>query len=258
MSIFIENKLHKEQDSPTHPHSIKSWFRSHGWLLFGCLIFSTLAVAQYRDTILLLGYEAREFDFGGGSGGRRILDARCDRGFVAVGFHVRTGEFFNEVWLDCAPMRSDGSLGEERRATPRAGSPGGRDIHDALCPPGRALLGLTGRTGASIDSASGMCGPIRGHEERRHDEDRRRDDRRDDNRRDNDRRENDRRENDRRDDDRRRDRMELTAPVTIPRPGGRPAETACPPDSVLVGFRTRSGEWIDHLSILCSEVQRRY
>lgn len=244
MSTFNKNELHRYEITPMKSHWTRTWFKPRTLLLASLVVLSTLALAQ-RDAILLLGCDAREFDFGGGPGGRRVADARCDMGFVAVGFHVRTGEFFNETWLDCAPMRSDGTLGEERRLTNRTGAPGGRDVRDAQCSPGTALRGITGRTGASIDEVSGMCGPIHGHDVRRHDDDRHDDDRRDDRRRDDDRRE-------------RGNRMDLTVPVTTPRPGGHPAEAQCPPDSVLVGFRTRSGEWIDHLSILCSEVQRTY
>jgi hypothetical protein len=248
--MSIMNTPRSGETASTRFHSIGPWFKSRGLLLFGIVVFSTLAFSQYRDAILLLGCDAREIDFGGGRGGGPVPDARCDGGFVAVGFHVRTGEFFNEAWLDCAPMRSDGSLGQERRVTSGTGTRGGRDVHDAPCPPGRVLRGLTGRTAASIDEAIGVCGPIRGQDDRR-DDDRVRDDRR----RDDDRP----RDRDRRDDDRwDRNRGELTVPVTIPHPGGRPAEAVCPPNSVLVGFRTRGGEWIDHLSILCSEIQRTY
>jgi hypothetical protein len=111
--------------------------------------------------ILIVSYERMPRDFGGGPGGRPAPDAQCDAGFVAVGFHVQTGEFFNQAWLDCAAMRSDGSLGEERRMTSRTGSPGGSPVFDAPCPNGRALRGLRGRTGASIDEAAGMCSFVR-------------------------------------------------------------------------------------------------
>src|SRR5260370_4855196 len=87
----------------------------------------------YDRAILILSYERTARDFGGGSGGRPAPDALCDPGFVAVGFHVQTGEFYNQAWLDCAPMRSDGSLGDERRMTARTGSPGGRPVYDASC-----------------------------------------------------------------------------------------------------------------------------
>src|SRR5438094_10527216 len=66
----------------------------------------------FDRTILILSHERMARDFGGGSGGRPAPDALCDPGFVAVGFHVQTGEFYNQAWLDCAPMRSDGSLGD--------------------------------------------------------------------------------------------------------------------------------------------------
>jgi hypothetical protein len=222
----------KSGSAPSPLASIKTWLKSCGLLLFGCLVLSTLTFPQYRNAILLLGCEVIERDFGGGSGGRAVPDARCDGGFVAVAFHAQTGEYFNQAWLDCAPMRSDGTLGEERRTTARTGSAGGRDVHDAQCRPGKVLRGLRGRTGASIDEAIGECSAV-GDLDDRHD----RDDRRD---RDN------------------SPRMEMTNPVAIPRPGGRPAEAHCPSGSVLVGFRSRGGEWMDHLSILCSEVQRTY
>ena len=231
----------KSGSAPSKLASIKTRLTFRGLLLLGCLVVTTLGFSQYRNVILLLGCEAVERDFGGGPGGRPGPDARCDGGFVAVAFHVQTGEFFNEAWLDCAPMRSDGTLGEEHRTTTRTGSAGGRDVHDAECRPGKALRGLRGRTGSSIDEAIGECSSLRDLGDRydRDDRDDRydRDDRRD------------------RDD---RPRMEMTNPVTIPRPGGRPAEAHCPSGSVLVGFRSRSGRWMDHLWILCSEVQRTY
>jgi hypothetical protein len=215
-----------------------------------------LATPQNRDMILMVSCDRVERDFGGGPGGRPAPDAQCDTGFVAVGFHVQTGEYYNEAWLDCAPLRSDGTLGEERRMTGRTGSPGGQAIHDARCSPGRALRGLRGRTGASIDEAVGVCSDVRDMMRERMG-DRRgdgRDDRRDDQRGD---------QRDDRRDDRRAERfdprgMEMTEPVTRPRPGGSPAEAQCPAGSVLTGFRSRSGRWMDHLWILCSDLQRSY
>jgi hypothetical protein len=162
-------------------------------------------------------------DFGGGNGGRPSPDALCEPGFVAVGFHVQTGEYFNQAWLDCARLRPDGSLGDELRMTARTGSPGGRPVYDALCSEGRALRGLRGRTGASIDEAIGECSFVRQTAEGREDR-----------------------------------RTELTAPVTRPHPGGRPAEAQCPRGAVVTGFRSMSGEYMDHLWIVCSELQHGY
>ncbi|MFY9559071.1 MAG: hypothetical protein WAQ52_02450 [Terriglobales bacterium] len=225
----------KSGSAPSKLASIKTWLTSRGLLLLGCLALTTLSFSQYRNVIMLLGCEAVERDFGGGSGGRPVPDARCDGGFVAVAFHVQTGEYFNQAWLDCVPMRSDGMLGEERRTTARTGSAGGRDVQDAQCRPGKVLRGLKGRTGASIDEAIGVCSSLRELGDRGDQGDRRdRHDRYDD------------------------PGTEMTNPVTIPRPAGRPAEAQCPSGSVLVGFRSRGGEWMDHLSILCSEVQRTY
>jgi hypothetical protein len=176
-----------------------------------------------RGTILILSYDRAMRDFGGGNGGRPSQDALCDAGFVAVGFHVQTGEFYNQAWLDCAPMRSDGSLGEERRMTGRTGSPGGRPVSDGMCSNGLALRGLRGRTGASIDEAAGVCSMVRDIAERSDNP-----------------------------------RGELTQSVARPRPGGRPSEAQCPAGSVVTGFRSTSGEYMDHLWILCSDLQRSY
>lgn len=176
-----------------------------------------------RGPILILSYERVARDFGGGSGGRPSPDALCDSGFVAVGFYVQTGEFYNTAWLDCAPMRSDGSLGDERRMTARTGSPGGRPVFDASCSDGRALVGLRGRTGASIDEAAGECAFIRDIAQHYDNP-----------------------------------RVELTQPVMRPRPGGRPSEAQCPAGSIATGFRSMSGEYMDHLWIVCSELQRSY
>lgn len=175
------------------------------------------------NSILILGYDRVASDFGGGNGGRPAPDALCDPGFVAVGFHVQTGEFFNQAWLDCAPMRSDGSLGQERRMTARTGSPGGRPVSDASCSPGLALRGLRGRTGASIDEAAGECSSMRDIAQRFENP-----------------------------------RTELTQSVLRPRAGGHPAGTECPAGFVVTGFRSYSGEYMDHLWLVCSELQRSY
>ena len=161
-------------------------------------------------------------DFGGGGGGRPSPDAVCEEDSVAVGFHVQTGEFFNSAWLDCARIRRDGDLGDEVRMTERTGSQGGRPVHDAFCPRGMVLRGLRGRTGGSIDEAIGICSPLREIAERR------------------------------------RDHIptELTQPVARPDAGGRPAFAECEPGFVVTGFRSNSGEYMDHLWIICSELRR--
>ena len=107
--------------------------------------------------------------------------------------------------------------------TARTGTPGGRAVRDASCPEGRALRGLRGRTGASIDEAIGECASVRELASRFDNP-----------------------------------RTELTESVTRPRPGGRPDEVQCPPGSVVTGFRSRSGDYMDHLWIVCSELQRSY
>jgi hypothetical protein len=82
---------------------------------------------------------------------------------------------------------------------------------------------LRGRTGASIDEASGECSLIRDIA--------------------------DRYEN---------PATEITQPVMRPRPGGRPSVAECPAGTVVTGFRSMSGEYMDHLWIMCSPLQRSY
>jgi len=199
------------------------------------VIFATVsllvasATAQDRDRDrdrdhergIFLSDERVARDFGGGPGGRPSPDALCEPGFVAVGFHVQTGEFYNQAWLDCARLRRDGTLGDDVRVTSRTGSPGGRPVHDALCSEGRVLRALRGRTGASIDEAGGECSFVREIAERQE-----------------------------------HPRTEMTEPVIRPRPGGKPAEADCPPGFVITGFRSNSGEYMDHLWIVCSELRR--
>lgn len=195
--------------------------------------FGALAMPQYQDRDHDRGHDrddrggmfiSREQivqDFGGGRGGRPSRDAVCDPEFVAVGFHVQTGEFFNEAWLDCVHVERDGDLGRDARMTERTGSRGGRPVYDAYCPNGFALRGLRGRTGASIDVAVGMCSPLREIANRNP-----------------------------------RPRTEMTQPVARPGAGGHPAEAVCPPGGVVTGFRSNSGEYMDHLWVICSEVGR--
>jgi hypothetical protein len=165
--------------------------------------------------------ESMAMDFGGGNGGRPSPDARCEEDSVAVGFHVQTGEYFNTTWLDCIHVHRDGDLGDEIKMTERTGSPGGRSVHDAICPFGMVLRGLRGRTGASIDEAVGICSPFHEIAERRE-----------------------------------RIRTKLTQPVLRPNAGGHPAGAECPLGSVITGFRSNSGRYMDHLLVLCSELRR--
>ena len=169
-----------------------------------------------------VSHERVIIDFGGGNGGRPSPDAACEENSVAVGFHVQTGEFFNTAWLDCIHIRPDGDLGDEVHLTGRTGSPGGRPVHDAFCPNGMVLRGLRGRTGASIDEAAGICSPLREIAEHR----------------------------------REHVRTEMTQPVFRPEAGGHPSEGECPVGSVVTGFHSNSGEYMDHLWVLCSEIHR--
>lgn len=199
-----------------------SW--RHCLAVFGSLFFLvTLALPQYRNYIYQISCDRMQRDFGGGSGGRNVTEASCESGFVAVGFHFRTGEYFNQAWLDCAPLRSDGTLGEERRMTARAGSAGGNTDHDAGCSSGRVLRGIKGRTGESIDEAVGECSYVKDIGDRFE-----------------------------------APITEPTATATRPRAAGKPAEAACPAGYAMVGFQSKSGEWIDHLWVLCSEIRRTY
>jgi len=168
-----------------------------------------------------VSHERMALDFGGGNGGRPSPDAQCEEDSVAIGFHVQTGEFFNTAWLDCVHVRPDGDPGDEIHPTGRTGSPGGRPIHDAFCPQRFALRGLRGRTGASIDEAFGICSPLREIAERRE-----------------------------------RLATERTESVFRPDAGGHPAAAECPPGAVVTGFRSNSGEYMDHLWLLCSEIHR--
>jgi len=168
-----------------------------------------------------VSHERMAVDFGGGNGGRPSPDAVCEENSVAVGFHVQTGEYFNTAWLDCVHIRRDGDLGDEVRMTGRTGSPGGRPVHDASCPPGMVLRGLRGRTGASIDEAVGICSPLHEIAERRE-----------------------------------HIRTEPTQPVARPNAGGHPAGAECQIGSVITGFHSNSGEYMDHLWVNCSELRR--
>jgi len=195
-------------------------------LLF--IAFAALAAPQYQDRDrafdrdrIHVSHERIVADFGGGNGGRPSPDALCPEEAAAVGFHVQTGEYFNQAWLDCVHVHGDGRLGEEIVATDRTGSPGGCPVFDAICPPGFVLRGLRGRTGASIDEAVGACSPLREIADRID-----------------------------------RPRTEFTQPILRPRPGGHPSEGFCPLGAVVTGFRSNSGEYMDHLWVVCSEIRR--
>lgn len=198
---------------------------------------ATLAVSESawgqedRDRDRDGGYSINSFrpvqiDFGGGGGGKRFSEAKCGPGSVATGFHVQMGEFFNLVWVDCAHLRRNGSLDRDLTSTEQAGTPGGRRVADAQCPAGSGLIGLRGRTGASIDEAVGQCVDPRDVMERREERHEGR-------------------------------RPEFTNPITTPNPGGQPAEARCEPGQVMVGLRAKSGEWIDHLWVLCANIEQR-
>lgn len=191
------------------------------------IAFGALAAPRYQDRdrghegFIFVSRERIDRDFGGGDGGRPSPDAQCGPQSVAVGFHVQTGEYFNQAWLDCAPIRPDGKMGDEVRQTERTGSPGGRPVHDAFCPKWFALRGLRGHTGASVDEAVGECSPLGEIVERAPNI-----------------------------------RTEWTQPVVRPNAGGHPAMAECPPGAVITGFRSKSGEYMDHLWVVCSELRR--
>lgn len=167
-----------------------------------------------------VGRQRIPYDFGGGNGGRPSQDALCEPNAVAVGFHIQTGEYINEAWLDCSWVRPDGRVTGDRRMTGRTGSPGGRPVSDAYCRRGMVLRGLRGNTGGSIDTMAGMCSPLEDIASRNP-----------------------------------RPRTQMTRPVMRPHPGGRPAGVECAPGQVVTGFRSNSGEYMDHLWILCSDVR---
>jgi hypothetical protein len=164
-----------------------------------------------------------QIDFGGGPGGQEFTDARCGRESVATGFHVQMGEYFNLIWVDCARLRRNGSLDRDLTSSPQAGKPGGNRVADAQCSGGLGLIGLRGRTGEAIDEAAGVCADPREVEDR------------------------DRREH---------FRPEFTTAIAKPSPGGQPIQAMCQPGQVMVGIRAKSGRWIDHLWILCSNIER--
>lgn len=228
--MTISKRVKSVSTGQTARHSATSRVAGVSAILL-LIAFAALAAPQDQDRerdrdrdrhgFHLQSRERISRDFGGGSGGRPSPDALCEPGLVAVGFHVQTGEFFNQAWLDCARLRPDGDAGDDLRMTQRTGSPGGRPISDARCSEGRVLRGLRGRTGASIDEAIGECASVREIVEGRE-----------------------------------HPRIELTQSVTRPHPGGRPSEAHCPPGSVMTGLRSMSGEYMDHLWIVCSEVER--
>jgi hypothetical protein len=82
------------------------------------------------------------------------------------------------------------------------------------------LRGLRGNTGASIDTMVGMCSSLQDIASRNP-----------------------------------RPRTQMTRPVSRPNPGGRPAGVECGPGQVITGFRSNSGEYMDHLWIVCSDVR---
>ena len=195
------------------------------------IALAALAAPQYqdrdhdrdhdRDVAIFVSHERMTQDFGGGGGGRPSADSLCGEDSVAVGFHMAGDEFIHAAWLDCAHVRRDGDLSDEIRRSEPTGARGGRDVHDALCPQGFALRGLRGRTGASIDEAFGVCSPLREMVWRRD-----------------------------------HPRTEMTQPITRFNPGGHPSEALCPPGFVVTGFRSKSGIYMDHLWLVCSEIRR--
>jgi hypothetical protein len=194
------------------------------WLPVVVLGFSAIAMILSPSQAVAQGYvvspQTVAIDFGGGSGGRNITSTTCDPGFLAVGFRGRTGQYFNQVWLECSPLQPDGTLGRGVRMTPPTGTPGGSVERSARCPAGLVLRGLKGNTGGSIDRAAGSCGYPRDIGDRVP-----------------------------------RPRHSPTAMLTIPSPGGQPAAAVCPVGSAMVGFQTRNGAWIDHLWILCAGIR---
>ena len=222
------------QGCPTQACCWLEWVRRTGVARFAPVLAILFAIAlaalaapqdqdrdHDRDSAIFISRERMTQDFGGGGGGRPSPDALCGEDSVAIGFHMAGDEFIHAAWLDCAHVRHDGDLGDEIRRTEPTGARGGRDVHDALCPQGFALIGLRGRTGASIDEAFGMCAPLREIAWRRDPP-----------------------------------RTEMTQPITRFNPGGHPVEALCPRGFVVTGFRSKGGNYMDHLWLVCSELRR--
>lgn len=91
-----------------------------------------------------------------GTAGGPAFQAWCGNGEVLVGLGGRSGSYVDQLRLICAPL-----LGWAPGVTPRAsvyaaGGGGGSSFEDP-CQGGAAIIGLAGRSGATIDLAQATC-----------------------------------------------------------------------------------------------------
>ncbi len=83
---------------------------------------------------------------------------RCPAGQVGVGVTVRSESSVYAVALSCAPIATDGALGDAHATRP-GGGPGGTSASER-CPAGQVVAGLTGRSGVRIDRVGVQCAPL--------------------------------------------------------------------------------------------------
>ena len=93
-----------------------------------------------------------------------FLKPRCPAGSAITQLQVWVNTFqeLDSVAATCAPLRpNSGGLSSLQRTLPM----GGKAVRDGVsaCPPGMFAVGVTGRSGALVDSVGLKCSPLRPH-----------------------------------------------------------------------------------------------
>jgi hypothetical protein len=91
----------------------------------------------------------------GGTGGSSF-SRTCPSDAVAVGLHGRSGQYLDQVGLQCASVSSWPRYGTVTTTTTAAGGSGGSAFDDR-CVRGYALTQIDVRSGDYVDAVQGMC-----------------------------------------------------------------------------------------------------
>ncbi len=94
----------------------------------------------------------------GGNGGTAST-LSCPGGYVAVGIYGQAGSWINQLGLNCALLKSDGTLGSPVSTGSDGGSGGSSFQYD--CPNNQAIVGFSGRAGWYVDQLGVYCSEIK-------------------------------------------------------------------------------------------------
>ncbi len=93
---------------------------------------------------------------GGPNRGGGFASMACPSGYIITGLLGKKGDYITGIGLYCSLLRNDGMTGE-RISTKVYGNNGGVTWDGLMCPPNKALTGINGVYGGYVDKIQGIC-----------------------------------------------------------------------------------------------------